>query len=412
MFMSSSIPLPENLNFWQKTARTLVLKQLRNLHQGQIVITESYNTSALPFVVGERDTAVQADIRIHNPDFYRRVLRGGSIGGAEAYIEGWWDSTNLTGLVEFLATNLNMLDQLNKHSYKLLKWATRLRHLLRRNSILGAQKNIHDHYDLGNELYQSFLDHTMLYSSALYEDDDETLELAQQNKMRRLCEQLQLTASDHVLEIGSGWGGMAIFMAQNYGCHVTTTTISNEQYDYAAQKIDEAGLRNLITLRKQDYRLLQGRYDKLVSIEMVEAVGKQYLGSFLHQCQSLLNPGGIMALQAITIADQRYEQYSHQVDFIQKYIFPGGFLPSVTALVQAASHYSDMVVRNLYDFGRDYGKTLRDWRARFEQTLPQIRSLGYDDRFIRLWRFYFCYCEGGFRARTISVVHLTLTRPG
>jgi cyclopropane-fatty-acyl-phospholipid synthase len=228
--------------------------------------------------------------------------------------------------------------------------------------------------------------------------------------MDRLCQQLQLTANDHVIEIGTGWGAMAIYMAQHYGCKVTTTTISEEQFAYAEAEITRLGLEAQITLLKQDYRLLEGQFDKLVSIEMIEAVGKAYLPSYIEKCQSLLKPGGLMAIQAITIADQRYDYYSNNVDFIQKYIFPGGFLPSITVLTQMATRHTDFIVRDVFDIGMDYAKTLADWRLRFEAALNTVQALGYDERFVRMWRFYLCYCEGGFNARTISTIHMTLQR--
>jgi cyclopropane-fatty-acyl-phospholipid synthase len=251
----------------------------------------------------------------------------------------------------------------------------------------------------------------MLYSSALYCNETDSLEQAQENKMERLCQQLNLSERDHVIEIGTGWGAMAIYMAQHYGCRVTTTTISEQQYQYAQQLIEKLGLQDQITLLKEDYRNLSGQYDKLVSIEMIEAVGKEYLKSYIKKCQSLLKPKGLMAIQAITIADQRYDYYSNNVDFIQKYIFPGGFLPSVTALTQATTQYSDLVLRDLFDIGEDYAKTLSDWKTRFNFAESRVRALGFDTRFIRMWNYYFCYCEGGFRAKSISTVHMTFQRP-
>ena len=265
-------------------------------------------------------------------------------------------------------------------------------------------------YDLSNALYETFLDENMLYSSAIFNSPSDTLAQAQINKMERLCQQLQLKPSDHVVEIGTGWGAMAMYMALNYGCKVTTTTISDAQYDYAKSKIEQFGLSKQITLLKKDYRLLEGQFDKLVSIEMIEAVGKAFLPSYIDQCQSLLKPQGLMAIQAITIADQRYNSYSNSVDFIQKYIFPGGFLPSITALTQAATQNSDLVVRDLFDIGADYGKTLNCWHQTFNQRLDRVKELGFDERFIRMWNYYFCYCQGGFRAKTISTVHMTFQR--
>ena len=326
-------------------------------------------------------------------------------------MDGWWESSDLTSLMKLMAQNLATLDSIEKKSSVFSKLAYQVGHWLNRNTLVNSAKNIQAHYDLSNELYDTFLDQRMLYSSGIYRTDQDTLEQAQINKMERLCQQLNLSENDSVIEIGTGWGAMAIYMVEQYGCHVTTTTISQQQYLYAKQEIEKRGLEGKITLLQKDYRLLEGEFDKLVSIEMIEAVGKQYLNSYLEKCQSLLKSGGLMAIQAITIADQRYADYSNSVDFIQKYIFPGGFLPSITALTQATTKHTDLVLRDLFDIGQDYARTLRDWYTRFNYAEKRVRQLGFDERFIRMWNYYFCYCEGGFRARSISTVHMTFQRP-
>ncbi|WP_029805531.1 SAM-dependent methyltransferase, partial [Vibrio parahaemolyticus] len=331
--------------------------------------------------------------------------------GGEAYMDGWWDSPDLTALMKLMALNMRALDKLEEQGSWLTKLLYKFSHWTNRNSQENSRKNIHAHYDLGNDLYEAFLDTNMLYSSALYHTSADSLEQAQINKMERLCQQLELQSTDHVIEIGTGWGAMAIYMAEQYGCRVTTTTISEEQHEYARQQIVQRGLADRITLLKEDYRNLTGTYDKLVSIEMIEAVGKQFLASYIKKCESLLIPRGLMAIQAITIADQRYDYYSNNVDFIQKYIFPGGFLPSVTSLTQATTKHSDLVVRDLFDIGLDYAKTLNEWHRRFNRAEDAVRRFGYDDRFVRMWRYYLSYCEGGFLARTISAVHMTFQRP-
>jgi cyclopropane-fatty-acyl-phospholipid synthase len=313
--------------------------------------------------------------------------------------------------MELMALNLSALDSIESRSSLLSKLAYQVSHWLNRNTVTNSAKNIEAHYDLSNDLYQTFLDERMLYSSAVFTEQGQSLEQGQINKMERLCQQLKLSSSDHVIEIGTGWGSMAIYMAETYGCHVTTTTISEQQFQYAKQAIEQRGLSEKITLLKQDYRLLEGEYDKLVSIEMIEAVGKQFLTSYIQKCQSLLKSGGLMAIQAITIADQRYDYYSNNVDFIQKYIFPGGFLPSITALTQATTKHSDLVLRDLFDIGQDYAQTLKLWYLRFNNAQEKVSQLGFDERFIRMWNYYFCYCEGGFRAKSISTVHMTFQRP-
>lgn len=412
MLNSSSLEIPKTLSTWQKSARALALKSLQSLRVGSLTIEEHFSGDAM---VQEQFGQVNhqepnATIRVLHPGFYARVAKGGSIAAAEAYMDGWWESPDLTTLTELMARNLAALDRIEAQSSVLTRALNKVGHWLKRNSIVRAKHNIEAHYDLGNDLYRTFLDERMLYSSAMYLNTTDTLEQAQIQKMERLCQQLQLSPDDHVIEIGTGWGAMAIYMAQTYKCRVTTTTISEQQYDYAKHKIEQLGLSDRITLLKQDYRVLEGQYDKLVSIEMIEAVGKAYLHSYMSQCQALLKPGGLMAIQAITIADQRYDYYSNNVDFIQKYIFPGGFLPSITALTTMATRSTDMVVRDLFDIGQDYAQTLADWRQRFEASLNRVRELGYDERFIRMWRYYLCYCEGGFKARTISTIHLTLQR--
>ena len=413
MINSHAIPYPQQLSTGQKTARSLVFTLLGKLDSGSLTVVESFsaNEPKQQTVFGHsQNSHITAVIEVKNPAFYSRVLAGGSIAAAEAYMDGWWDSPDLTAVMELMAINSSTLDNLEGKSSIFTKLSHRITHWLNRNTLENSAKNIEAHYDLSNELYATFLDEKMLYSSALYSDSKDTLEQAQENKMARLCEQLKLTEQDHVIEIGTGWGAMAIYMAERYGCQVTTTTISEEQYQFALKKIEEKGLTNRITLLKEDYRKLTGTYDKLVSIEMIEAVGKEYLNSYIQKCQSLLKPRGLMAIQAITIADQRYEYYSNNVDFIQKYIFPGGFLPSITALTQAATQNSDLVLRDLFDIGEDYAKTLNDWRSRFDLAEPMVRRLGFDTRFIRMWNYYFCYCEGGFKAKSISTVHMTFQR--
>ncbi|EMI7298833.1 class I SAM-dependent methyltransferase, partial [Vibrio parahaemolyticus] len=385
---------------------------------GCLTIIESFHTETEER--SERFTAphgeysgqpVVATIEVKHPGFYSRILQGGSIAAGEAYMDGWWDSPDLTALMKLMALNMRALDKLEEQGSWLTKLLYKFSHWTNRNSKENSRKNIHAHYDLGNDLYEAFLDTNMLYSSALYHTSADSLEQAQINKMERLCQQLDLQSTDHVIEIGTGWGAMAIYMAEQYGCRVTTTTISEEQHEYARQQIVQRGLTDRITLLKEDYRNLSGAFDKLVSIEMIEAVGKQFLASYIKKCESLLKPSGLMAIQAITIADQRYDYYSNNVDFIQKYIFPGGFLPSVTSLTQATTKHSDLVVRDLFDIGLDYAKTLNEWHRRFNRAEDAVRGFGYDDRFVRMWRYYLSYCEGGFLARTISAVHMTFQRP-
>ncbi|OAN11550.1 cyclopropane-fatty-acyl-phospholipid synthase [Photobacterium jeanii] len=392
----------------QNAARKVIFTALSQLQGSGLTVIEHQGDTHF---FGDRSAELQAQICVDNPAFYKRLLSGGSIAAGEAYIDGWWDSPDLTKVVQVLARNLPSLDAIEAKTGWLTKLNELISHKLRRNNKGNARDNISAHYDLGNALYETFLDKEMLYSSAIYHNEQDTLAEAQFNKMDRLCQQLKLSKEDHLLEIGTGWGALAIHAAKHYGCRVTTTTISKEQHQWAKERIEQEGLGERITLLLDDYRDLTGQYDKVVSVEMVEAVGKEYLTTYIKKCQSLLKPEGLLALQAITIVDQRYESYSRGVDFIQKHIFPGGFLPSVTVLLDQMTRHTDFVVRDLKDIGLDYARTLSDWHLAFNQQAERLQELGYDERFIRMWRYYFCYCEGGFLERSISTVQLLMSRP-
>lgn len=401
----SSEPLSSS-QLIQRSARKLLHALLSRLEHGQLVFREQ----GVATIFGT-DTKLSATIDIHDPAAYQKVLIGGSIGAGESYIDRLWDTDNLTALIRIIVLNMGLLDEIENKMGWLIRPARRLKHLLNSNSRRGSRKNILAHYDLGNDLYREFLDPNMMYSSAIYPSAESTLEQAAEYKLDYICRKLHLSPQDHVIEIGSGWGGFAIHAASRYGCQVTATTISDAQYTEAKRRIGEAGLDDKITLLKRDYRDLQGRYDKLVSIEMVEAVGYQYLPLFFQKCGSLLKSGGMMLLQAITIQDQKYSSYLHDVDFIQKHVFPGGCLLSNSHMLKLISEKSDMVVRSIEDFGFDYARTLKDWRARFVSAFPKLEKKGYDERFRRLWEFYLSYCEGGFQERSISVVQLISSRP-
>ncbi|WP_419236110.1 class I SAM-dependent methyltransferase [Serratia fonticola] len=389
-----------------RIARWLLFRLLSGIREGSLTVREGQQT--LHF--GDESSALRAEVQILAPGVYWRLLTGGSLAAAESWMEGEWETHQLTPLLQILALNGKVLGRLESGFRLLGNPMERLRHWTRRNYRKQARENISAHYDLGNEFYAHFLDEDLLYSSALFTADDQALSQAQQAKMARLCEQLALTASDHLLEIGTGWGAMAEYAARHYGCRVTTTTLSQEQYTWATERIARAGLQDRVQVLLCDYRDLTGEFDKLVSVEMIEAVGKRYLPDFFRTCQARLRPGGKMAIQAITIQDQRYRDYSKSVDFIQRYIFPGGFLPSITAMSELMTRHTDFVVRNLFDMGPDYARTLAHWRQRFLHAWQDIEKLGFDERFRRMWLYYFGYCEAGFNARTISVVQLTAER--
>lgn len=387
--------------------RRTVLRQLGQLHRGRLLLVEG--DSRLSF--GDPHAALHGEIHIHDAATWGLVASNGSIGAGEAYIHGYWSSPDLTAVVRVFVANLAVLDALEGGLAALGRPLLRGLHWLNRNSRAGSQKNIAAHYDLGNELFEAFLDPTMMYSAAMFRSAEDSLEQAQLNKLERICQKLDLKPSDHLLEIGTGWGSMALYAASHYGCRVTTTTLSREQHAYTARRIAEMGLEDRVTLLLEDYRDLSGEYDKLVSIEMIEAVGHRYLPEYFRQCAKLLKPDGLMLLQAITIRDQRYQQACNNVDFIQRYIFPGGALPSIEAMLVSLSADTDMNLLHLEDFGGHYARTLRHWHDNLRQVRGHLEQLGYDEHFYRLWEFYLCYCEGGFLERAIGTVQMLLARP-
>jgi len=376
---------------------------------GRIIVRESGES----FELGSdhEQGSLLAYIDIHRPSAYRNVLLGGSIGSAEAFIGGDWSSPELLDVIRVIVANKDVLDQLDSKQMIWKKWVLAAYGFLKKNTEQGSKENISAHYDIGNSFFELFLDKSMMYSSAIYPDDEADIETASRYKLDHICRRLNLQESDHLLEIGTGWGGLAVHAAKYYGCRVTTTTISQEQFEYAGQKVAAEGLEDKITLLDQDYRKLTGQYDKLVSVEMIEAVGHEYYATFFQQCSKLLKPKGQMLLQAITIADQQYDYARKSIDFIQRYIFPGGCLPSLAVVSRHVAQDSDMQIVGVEDITLHYARTLADWRQRFKDREQDLIDLGYDDAFRRLWDFYFCYCEGGFRERSISTVQLLLAKP-
>jgi cyclopropane-fatty-acyl-phospholipid synthase len=361
--------------------------------------------------VGASSAPLRCTLEVLDPAMWRMGAFGGTVGAGESYMDGHWRCSNLTALVQMFVRNRAIMDELERGLARLKTPVLKAFHWFNRNTKGGSRKNIAAHYDLGNDLFELFLDETMMYSSAVYADPSDSLGDAAVHKLDRICRKLDLTAADHVLEIGTGWGGFALHAARHYGCRVTTTTISQEQFDLATQRIRDAGLTDRIDVLKRDYRDLSGQYDKLVSIEMIEAIGHQYLDTYFAQCAELLKPTGMFLLQAITIEDHRYAQALKNVDFIQRYIFPGSFIPSVSAMLGAAAKASDLRLFHLEDIGPSYALTLKAWRERFTANLARVRALGYPDRFVRMWEFYLSYCEGGFLERSISNAQMLLVKP-
>jgi cyclopropane-fatty-acyl-phospholipid synthase len=388
-------------------ARKAVHARLSRLTHGRLRLRDGGETHAF----GNGD-GIESSITVLDPAFYGDVALGGSVGAGESYVQGRWRSDDLTGAMRLMLQNGEALGGMERGLARLSAPLHRFAHALRRNTRAGSRRNISAHYDVGNDFYRLMLDETMMYSCALFERPDMSLAEAQVAKLDRLCRALDLGPSDHVLEIGTGWGGFAIHAAGRYGCRVTTTTISPAQFELARERVARAGLADRVTLLAEDYRDLRGRYDKLASIEMIEAIGHPQYGQYFHQAAALLPRGGRMALQSITIADRHYGRTRDEVDFIKRYIFPGACIPSVSALASAMAASSDLRIVSLEDIGPHYATTLAAWRRNFMSQLPRVRDLGYTDEFIRLWEFYLCYCEAGFAERQLGDVQMILAREG
>ncbi|MFT4555175.1 MAG: cyclopropane-fatty-acyl-phospholipid synthase [Planctomycetaceae bacterium] len=395
--------------FTTRMLRRGVLKKFSQLTDGLLLLTEGDTEHR--FGNGTGDNSVTARMQIHSPEFFRRVAFGGSLGFAESYIFGEWTSDNPTNVVRIFCRNLDVTDSGNRGIVRLVTRLARKWHERQNNSKDGSARNIHAHYDLGNDFYSLFLDETLTYSSGVFETPESTLYEAQVAKIDRLCRKLDLKQSDHLVEIGTGWGGMAIHAAKNYGCRVTTTTISKEQHDFACRRVAEEGLADRVTLLLEDYRDLNGLFDKLVSVEMIEAVDYEYFDTFFTKCGNLLKPEGQMAIQGITMTEQRYPNYLKSVDFIQRYIFPGGCLITPKSVLDSVARTTDMRLLNVEDLAPHYGQTVRLWRERFFEQIEQVRLQGFPETFIRLWDFYLSYCEAAFEERLVGTVQMQFAKP-
>jgi cyclopropane-fatty-acyl-phospholipid synthase len=403
--LAPSLPRPNPLGI---AARRLVLGRLAGLERGVLRIHEG---NAVHEFRGAAPGAV-GSIEVRDPAFYAELAYGGSVGAAESYMLGQWSSPDLTGLLRLMLANRAALDSLEGGLAKLSAPLRLAAHWLHRNTRAGSRRNISAHYDLGNDFFRLMLDETMMYSCAVFERADMPLADASRAKLDLVCRKLDLGPANHVLEIGTGWGGFALHAAGRYGCRVTTTTISPSQYELARERVSAAGLDDRVTVLLEDYRDLRGHYDRLVSIEMIEAIGHRQFGTFFRRAGGLLTRGGRMVLQSITITDQYYAGARDEVDFIKRYIFPGCCIPSVGALSAAMVADSDLRLVHLEDIGPHYATTLAAWRRNFHAHLDQVRALGYPDRFIRMWEYYLCYCEAGFAERTLGDVHMVMTREG
>ncbi|MBP8067715.1 MAG: class I SAM-dependent methyltransferase [Pedobacter sp.] len=408
--MSSSLSITKNKSGFYENA---VVSALCKMNKGFLNLSLPNGES---LEIGEKNSLIKANLSITDNRFYKCVVLYGDIGFGEAYVNGLWETDNITNVIKWIILNIENAPSVSGSKVKniglnLFKWFNRIYHNGRSNSITGSQKNIAEHYDLNNDFFATFLDPSMTYSAAYFKTSDLSLAAAQDEKYDRLCRKLHLKPTDHVLEIGSGWGANAIFMAKNYGCRVTSVTISKEQQKLAQQRVEEAGLSNKVDIVIKDYRDIDGEFDKIVSVEMLEAVGHNYLEIYFAKCAEVLKPDGIFAFQVITSPDSRYEQLRRGVDWIQKHIFPGSLLPSVAQLNKAINNTSDLTLVDLKDLGLDYAKTLKFWFENFNQKLNEVKALGFDDRFIRKWNYYLNYCEAAFEMRNINVMQMVYTRP-
>lgn len=406
---STTRPLPEEADRLTRWLRPRLRDQLDRLEGGQVTLIEGHHRHHLG-----QGGPLKVTLVVRNSRAWKRLALGGTVGAAEAYMDGDWDVDDLVALVQLLAANLERVNgEMENGTARLGRWLLAALYRLQRNSLKGSRRNIAAHYDIGNALFATFLDERhLMYSSAVFPYPEASLEEASTFKLDLMLDRLDVRPHHHLLEIGTGWGGLAIHAARTRGCRVTTTTISEEQYAHTARRIEEEGLGDRITLLKQDYRELAGRFDRLISVEMIEAVGHQYLDTYLATLDRLLTDDGQAMLQAITIRDQRFEAAKREMDFIKRYIFPGGFLPSHRAILDGLARRTSLNVVALDEIGTHYARTLREWRHRFEANLERVRKLGYDERFIRMWRYYLCYCEGGFLERSIGTCHLLLAKPG
>jgi cyclopropane-fatty-acyl-phospholipid synthase len=405
----SAINAPEKPGLIDGFAKNQLLKRLQQMPRGYLLIEDGDELHGFGNPADEID--VKAKIVIQDPGTYRDIVFGGSIGGAEAYMLGKWTTPNLVDVVRLMSVNIDFLNEMDDSKPLLQRAGDKIIHWLNRNTEKQARDNISRHYDLSNDFFELFLDPEMMYSAAIFPRADADLDEAALHKLDLICRKLELKPADHLLEIGTGWGGLAIYAARHYGCRVTTTTISREQYDTATRRVQDEGLDGKVTVLFEDYRNLTGRYDKLVSVEMIEAVGHEFYKQYFSGCAALLKDDGLMLLQAITIPDQRYQYARKSVDFIQRYIFPGGSLPSHEAIISSVRLNTDMLMVGMQEIGEDYARTLEIWRERFLAKLDEVKALGFDDYFIRMWNYYLCYCQGGFEERIIGTSQILLAKP-
>ncbi len=406
--LAEKIKTPTKATILTSVFKKGLKKKLNNLIDGHIKVEDGNEK----FYFGDVDSDLSVNVKIHSQEFYVMTGSGGALGIAEAYILGYWSADDVVLLMRILLKNRSILVSLNNGVAKLLSPINKLIHRSRQNTLKGSKENILAHYDLSNDFYKLWLDPTMTYSCAYFNNFDMNLEDASIEKLDRICRKLNLSDKDDVLEIGTGWGSFSIHAAKNYGCNITTTTISDAQYEYARSRVIEEGLESKISVINKDYRKIDGQYDKIVSIEMIEAVGYEFIPEYFKKISSLLKPNGLMALQGITYNDQNFDTYKNSVDFIKKYIFPGSCLISVSQIIHVIKDKTDLSMIDMEDITRHYAETLNRWRKKFMDVLPEVREMGYSELFINMWEFYFLYCEAGFLERNIGDVQLVFAKSG
>ena len=406
--LAEKIKTPTKATFLTSVFKNGLKKKLSHLNVGCISVVDGVDK----FSFGDTGSELRVNVQVHSQEFYVMTGSGGAMGIAEAYILGYWTSDDVVMLMRIILKNRSILLSLNNGFAKILSPINKLIHRSRQNTLKGSKENILAHYDLSNDFYKLWLDPTMTYSCAYFKDTNTTLEDASIEKLDRMCRKLKLSEKDNILEVGTGWGSFSIHAAKNYGCSITTTTISDAQYEYAKARVLEEGLESKINVINKDYRKLDGQYDKIVSIEMIEAVGYEYISEYFRKLSSLLKPDGLMALQGITYNDQNFDTYKDSVDFIKKYIFPGSCLISISQIIDVIKNKTDLSMIDMEDITRHYAETLNRWRKNFMSVLPEVKEMGYSKAFINMWEFYFLYCEAGFLERNIGDVQMVFAKSG
>ena len=406
--LAEKIKTPTKATFLTSVFKNGLKKKLSHLNVGCISVVDGVDK----FSFGDTGSELRVNVQVHSQEFYVMTGSGGAMGIAEAYILGYWTSDDVVMLMRIILKNRSILLSLNNGFAKILSPINKLIHRSRQNTLKGSKENILAHYDLSNDFYKLWLDPTMTYSCAYFKDTNTTLEDASIEKLDRMCRKLNLSEKDNILEVGTGWGSFSIHAAKNYGCSITTTTISDAQYEYAKARVLEEGLESKINVINKDYRKLDGQYDKIVSIEMIEAVGYEYISEYFRKLSSLLKPDGLMALQGITYNDQNFDTYKDSVDFIKKYIFPGSCLISISQIIDVIKNKTDLSMIDMEDITRHYAETLNRWRKNFMSVLPEVKEMGYSKAFINMWEFYFLYCEAGFLERNIGDVQMVFAKSG